>query len=558
MRNRQEWISINKAELVIFSDAVFDSVKDEPFPGGIAVSGEKIEFVGSKEAAARYIGAYTVVKDFGGKLVMPGICDCHVHLESSVKKKCALVVKDLESCGSEEECARVVREFADKNPEIERINGIGWALSNFGPNAKTPTKASIDKLVPDIPVYLFGADGHTIWINSKAIEDCGLAQIMEDNPRFPASYAPKDDNGEFTGFLQEAVSGIVYRFASAYPAEVMAGYYADYTRYLNSLGITAISELSWPAPESFIENYWPLKALENRGELTVRFYLSASPRGGMSEFTAGRIKELDALQEFFRTDKLRIAGIKTLLDGIPFAYTAALLEPYSDDPTTKGGLLVPPEAPMEWFKEANRLGYSIRVHCCGDAAVRLALDCFEESNRVNDNSNIRNAIEHLDCPADDDIPRFAKLGVIASVQPAHLILVKGILAQRYGGRIKNEWCFRKLADAGTKIALGTDSPVVEINPYLTIYNAVTRLDSDGAQYSPGTADQALTLAEVLKGYTVNAAYLNAMERKAGTLEAGKYADIAVSDKNLFAVPADELKERRTVCTVFNGKIVYEE
>ena len=548
---------MKKAEFVLLSDAIFDSVKDSPFPGGVSVSGEKIEFVGSKEAAKQYIGPYTIVKDFGDKLIFPGICDNHAHLEGSVKKDCAPVMKELDQCKSEEQCARAVRDYADKNPGLKRINGTGWVLTNFGTDPKPPTKKTLDKYFPDTPVYLYGADGHTNWINSKAIEECGLAKMVADTPHFPAEFAPRDENGEFTGFLLESYAVMTHRFALTYPPEVRAGYHAEYTKLLNSMGITALSDVSMPTTETIIEDCWPLKALENCGKLTVRYYLSVSPRGAVTEYTAERIKELDPLKEFFNTDKLRIAGIKTALDGIPFGYTATLLEPYTDNPSTKGEFMFPTEVPMAWYKEANRLGYSVRVHCCGDAAVRLALDCFEESNKVNDNINIRNAIEHIDCPTDEDISRFAKLGVIASMQPAHLIMTKGILALRYGDRAKNEWCFRKLINSGATIAVGTDSPVTDINPYYTIYKAVTRKDLDGVQYSPKTVDQALTLTEVLKGYTSNAAFLNGMEHKVGTLEAGKYADIAIADKNLFEIPSDGLKDCRTICTVFNGKVVYE-
>ena len=547
---------IKKAELVLFSDAIFDSVKEEPFSGGIAISGEKIEFVGSKEAAKQYIGPYTAVKDFGDKLIFPGICDNHVHLEGSVKKDCFVVARNLDTCKSEEECAKAVRAFADEHPELERINGTGWVLTNWGPNPKPPSRTSLDAYFPETPVYLFGADGHTNWINSKAIEECDLKKIVEDNPQIPSDYAPRDENGEFTGFLKESVGFIVHNFAINVSSEERAKYYADYIKLLNTMGITAFAEVSLPTPDSIIEQNWPLKAMENRGELSVRCYLSVMPRGEMP-FSSGQIKELDPFKEFFNTDKLRIAGIKTMLDGIPFAYTATMLEPYSDNPSEKGAPLMPPDVPLAWYKEANKLGYPVRVHCCGDAAVRLALDCFEESNKVNDNSNIRNAVEHMDCVSDADIPRFAELGVIASMQPAHLIMVKGILAERYGDRIKNEWCFRKLINAGATIAIGTDSPVVDIDPYLTIYKAVTRKDVDGTKYGPMTLDQALTLAEVLKGYTATSAYLNGMEHKVGTLEAGKYADIAVADRNLFAIPADDLKNCHTVCTIFNGKIVFE-
>lgn len=544
------------AELVLLSDAVFDSVKDKPFSGGVAISGEKIEYVGTKESVRRYIDPYTTVRDFGDKLILPGICDSHAHVESSAKKECALIAKNLDRCKSEDECARAVRDFADMHPELKRINGTGWILSSWRPGAEPPTKASLDKYIPDIPVYLFSADMHTCWINSKAIEECDLARIVEDNPQFPADYAQKDASGRFTGYLKEAIISLVQEFALSYPPAELAKCYAEYTKLLNSMGITAMSDVSLSAPNKIIDRYWPLKAIENRGQLTARYYLSVMPNGD-APYTTEQIKDIDKYREFLHSDKLRIAGIKIMLDGIPFTYTAALLDPYSDDPSTKGGFISSPEVPMKWFKEANRLGYSVRVHCCGDAAVRLALDCFEESNLANDNSGIRNTIEHLDCVSDSDIPRFAELGVTASMQPAHLIMCKDILAERYGSRIKNEWCFRKLIDAGTTIAIGTDSPVVDVNPYYTIYMAVTRKDLDGTQYGHMTRDQALTLPEVLKGYTAVAAYVNGMEHKVGTLEAGKYADIAVADRNLFKTHVDELKDCRNICTVFNGKIVYE-
>ena len=548
---------MNKADLILFSNAIFDSVKDKPFPGGIAISGEKIDYVGSRKSVEQLAGPYTVVRDFGDKLIFPGICDGHTHLEGSVKKDCAVVAKDLDKCNSEEECARAVREFADKHPDLDRIHGSNWSQTDWGPGAKPPTKASLDKYFPDTPVYLFGASGHENWINSKAIEERNLGKLMADNPQFPADHAPRFENGEFTGFLKESIAFMVHLQALTYPPHVRAEYHAEFTKLMNSMGITAMSEVTMPTPDNIIDQYWTLKALENRGDLTARYYLSVVPRGA-PPYSIESIKELDQLKEFFNTDKLRIAGIKTVLDGVPSSYTAVMLEPYADNPSTKGSFIYPPDVPLSWYKEANRLGYSVRVHCCGDAAVRLALDCFEESNRVNDNSNIRNAVEHMECIPDEDIPRFAKLGVIASMQPAHFTMSKGDFSLWYGDQSNNEFCFRKLINAGARITIGTDSPVVDINPYHTMYAAVTRKHLDGTLCNTKTADQALTLPEVLKGYTVNSAYINGMEHKVGTLEAGKYADIAVSDKNLFTIPSDALKDCHTVFTLFNGSIVYEE
>jgi predicted amidohydrolase YtcJ len=203
------------------------------------------------------------------------------------------------------------------------------------------------------------------------------------------------------------------------------------------------------------------------------------------------------------------------------------------------------------------MGYAVKIHCCGDAAVRLALDSFEQSNAVHGDRHLRNAVEHMDIVSTQDIPRFKKLGVVASVQPSHAVMTKEIYAVRIGERSRLEWNFRRLIDAGAVLSVGTDSPVVDFNPFHTIYKAVTRKEIDGTRYSPYTAGQEMTLSEVLKGYTAGSAYASSMERKVGTLETGKYADITVADRNLFEIPSDELKDCKAVCTVFDGKIVYE-
>jgi hypothetical protein len=345
--------------------------------------------------------------------------------------------------------------------------------------------------------------------------------------------------------------------AQSYTHEQINDFQVQTVKYLNSLGITGFTEVTPMPAFALTESAKPLKTMEDNDELTLRvyFWTGGGPSGGPA---ASDTEMLKRLEETFNSDKLRIAGFKIMLDGIPFSHTAAMLEPYSDNPGVKGDFMHEPEAFCDWVVATNKAGYAVKVHCCGDGAVRLALDSFEKSNAGNGkNENLRNAIEHLDIVSDRDFPRFRELGVIASVQPAHVIMGRGIYETRAAERCKNEWNFRRLIEAGAKISIGTDTPVVDVNPWETIYKALTRKDLDGEECSAYTAGQEMTLPEALKGYTSGSAYASNMEHKTGTLETGKYADIAVIDRNLFVVPVDEIKDCRVVCTVFDGRVVYE-
>lgn len=542
------------ADLVLFSDAVFDSVHDEPFPGAVVISGNRIEYVGSKKTAERYIGYCTEVRDCEDRLILPGFCDGHAHLTGTIHGAVADVV-NLLGYKSEEECARRVAEYAAEHPKLKRINGIGWYMADWD-DLTPPTRKSLDKYLPDIPVFLNSADGHCSWLNTAALEACKMEEYLK---KYPTSeqYAPRDAEGHLTGFLGAGPSGYSLMDSQNYPPDLQAEYTKRFLKMLGRYGITAITEATLMRADGLAKSYRQIKALENQDALTARFYVW--PGFGPEAEGAPEVAKFKDYEHFFNTDKLHIVGIKSVVDGVTTDYSAYELHPYADrDDGYRGKPVAPPERFLQWVTAVNALGYPIKFHAIGDAAVRLALDSFEASGKANDLTNIRNAIEHAEAIDDADLPRFKSTGTIASVQPAHVILDNGYGQTRLGmDYFKREWRFRDLINAGAAMAFGTDSPVVELNPYLTIYKAVTRMDENGNIPSPYTMDQVLTLAEVLKGYTSGTAYANNMETKVGTLEAGKYADVIVADRNLFAIPPRELKDCKTVLTVFDGKIVYE-
>ena len=546
---------MKSADLVLLSDAIFDSVHDEPFPGGIAVIGERIEFVGPKTAVNRYIGPATVVRDFGDRLILPGFCDGHLHLEGASTVLFSDMLSGLETCRSEGEVCQRVRAFANARPGIRRVLGTNWLVTAWGDAPRLPTRHSLDAALPDIPVYLQSADAHSNWLNTAAIRECGLEKIVADLGEIEPELAPREADGSFTGVVGERVSGMVRRFAEQHSPEESAACRKKFLDYCASLGITAFTEASMGDPAGQLVSRSDLKALEASGRLHARVYMWTGFGCGMSDEDLQRVRDL---QESCYGDRLRLVGLKAMLDGVSTTYTSYALQDYADKPGFRGSLVVDEAQYRDWVIRANRLGLPVKVHCTGNGACHAALDAFEASNAVNDNTGLPNAVEHVENLVEGDYARFRELGVIASMQPAHLVLDQGIGEIRYGAASHVEWSFRRLIDAGGKLAFGTDCPVVDLDPYHTLYKAVTRLDLDGANYSPYTMDQRLTLAETLKGYTAGSAEANGMLHKVGTLEPGKYADIAVADRNLFAVPESELKDCKTVCTVFSGEIVYED
>lgn len=543
------------ADIILYSEAIFDSVKDQPFAGGIAIKGKKIQAVGSREEISRYRGEATKVIDCGSRLVMPGFIDSHAHFDKSADEYYAVTCDDLDQYHSEEECAKRIGEFAQEHPELPYYIGKGWALSYWGEGAVLPTRHSIDKYVPDKAVYLNAGDGHSMWMNTKAVEVENIKAAMS---RYPAENILAEESGEPTGLVREVSldlnlwKNMVDDLEEPERSETKRKNQKGLIEAMNAAGLTGFSDVSMYRPEELTNMYQYLKELNNKDELNIRMYVYPG-----TDFETEPIKDIKPYEAFFNTDELRITGMKSVVDGVTSSYTAYLTEPYEDAPDTRGLPTTDPETLKAWVMEANRNGYGCRLHCIGDGAVRMALDAYEYSNQVNDNSDIRNAVEHIELVHPDDIPRFAKLGVTASMQPLHQIIDKAEKLIRCGReRSRYEWAFRSILDAGGRIAFGTDYNVVDFKPYPNIYAAITMRDMDGTQYGSMSPGEVVTLPEAIKCYTIEGARINHMETKTGTLEPGKYADITVADCNLFDIPTDSIKDCSCTMTIFNGKIVY--
>ena len=540
---------MKKADLVLKSNAVFTGLTSSAFKGGIAISGNIIVAVGNDMKIDGWVGTETKVLEYCDEMIMPGFIDAHMHFFTGAFVSSEYMLMELFEAHSEEECANMVENFASKHPEYKTITGMGWFPVYWDKSDILPHRSSLDAVVQDRPVYLLSADGHTFWLNSKALEECNITK----NTKVTFGEIGKDENGELTGLLFEIeAESPANERAFLLPRDELKTVQKNFYKEVARWGITSATNMSvCPVMEESFKEYEIAAELEKDGELTVRLHLYPS---------LGLHTNLDkaiTLREQYCSDKLRVSGLKQFVDGVTSTYSAYLLEPYTDKPETRGFSNYSAEFYKECIVNANKEGFGVRLHAIGDAAVKLALDAYEESNKQNDNKNIKNCIEHIESIHPDDIPRFAKLGIIASMQPTHLIHEVNEKVSRIGvERCKYEWPFKTLLDKGAILAFGTDFPVANFNPFLTIYSAVTRSTEEGELIGVNPQEK-LSLAEALRTYTYGGACSINRESQLGTLVEGKLADIIVLNKNLFSVPSNEILNTRVKLAIMDGKVVFE-
>lgn len=534
-----------KADMVIQGNRIFTG--EELVEGAIVIKDGIILDVCRKDGFDPYIDSHTKVYDFQDQTIMPGFHDFHIHLTLGCLFEDYV---NLSSARSAEETARMVKNFADSRPEDEWILGFSW-YHIFWDKKEMPDRTILDEAVPDRPVFLLNAECHGAWLNSKALEVTGINETTEDPP---FGMILKDENGKPTGILLETAMKLAVEQAFQMPEKKAIDLMERFLSKANRLGITSVSDML-PLPGFEVGDLSLYRKFEEEEKLTVRTFFLNPLNGDLS-----RAREL---QEEYQSDVLRFSGLKQFLDGVAATYTALMVEPYSDNPTVKGEPFLPPDLLEEWITEADREGFRVRLHACGDGAVRLGLDLYEKAEELNGKRDSRHAIEHIEVIHPDDIHRFAQLGVVASMQPEHMAITEKFDDNVYLTRMGKErdpytWPIKSLAESGAAMAFGSDYPVVELNPMLEIYRAVTRRFNDGKPEGGWNAKEKVSLEEALKYYTSGPAFANFMEDKLGTLEKGKLADVVVMDRDLFAVDPEELLEVKVKMTVMNGNVVYQD
>lgn len=531
---------------MITGQSVFTGRHDRPGPGALAVLGNRILAVGAESDIESFIGPETRILRFGEELIMPGFHDFHLHLMLGALSQEIVCLRD---AGSQEECAEMVCRFAAEHPDDAWVLGFGW-YHIFWQKKELPHRSALDRLVPDRPVFLFNSEYHGAWVNSKALEVLGISR---DTPNPPFGEIAKDENGEPTGFLYETAMGLA-RAALNFDWDRRKSLLRSFLTKAARLGVTSVNDM-FPLPGIELENLDVYRYFEEQNELTVRIHFLA----GLS----GDLDHARDLRDNYGSEKLKFSGLKQFLDGVAPTYTACMVEPYADRVDSLGITLLPPEVVKEWVVKADREGFRIRLHACGDGGVRLGLDCYEAARRANGSRDARHTIEHIELVHPLDIDRFAELGVIASVQPEHLALTEKFADNPYLRSIGKKrdrftWAFKTLASRGARLAFGSDYPIVDLEPLAEVYRSMTRVFNDGKPDGGWNPQERLTLSEALRAYTAGPAYGTFRENELGTLEAGKLADIVVLDRNIFAKAPEEIREAKVKTTIADGKVIFED
>ncbi|MBB6454711.1 hypothetical protein HNQ94_003200 [Salirhabdus euzebyi] len=534
------------ADLVLSSNAIFTGLQESPFRGSVAIKDNVILATGTREEVTPLIGENTKVIEYGDQLIMPGFNDFHIHLFLGSLSQQSV---HLHQAKSEQEAAEMVKEFADSRPHDEWIFGFRW-YHVYWENKTLPHRSTLDRLIPDRPVFLFNDECHGAWVNTKALE---LLGINDETPNPPFGEIVRDKNGKATGFLYETAMTFASEVFENIPKDRQVELLENFLKTSARLGVTSISDML-PLPGLELGNLELYQEFDEQDKLTTRVHFLAALDGNLD-----RPKKL---RETFQSDSLKFSGLKQFLDGVPIAYTAYLVDPYADKLETKGDTLIPIDYVREWAIEADRENFRIRFHACGDGAVRLGLDCFEAVQQQNGKRDSRHTIEHIEVIHPDDMNRFGELGVIASMQPEHMAVARSFANNTYRKRLgpereKYTWPIKSLQDKGSTIAFGTDFPVVGLDPMTEIYRAVTRLHDDGEPEGGWNPSEKISLADALRAYTIGSAYGTFREQELGTLEAGKLADIIVLDQDLFRISNEDIRNTKVVLTVKDGKIIYQ-
>ena len=546
------------ADVVVLHGKVYTVDAHRPWAQAIAVRAGKIVAVGTDREIARWHGPKTRVLDAGGHLVLPGFTDSHIHfLEGAISMQRA----QLADTTSIAEIQRVLREYAAAHPATDAasawIMGRGWSYPEFPGNM--PHKKYLDELFPDRPVVLEGFDGHTYWANSVALRLAGITRATPDPVN---GKIVRDENGEPTGALQESAADAVIKIR---PQPSRAGKLRALQAALaeaNRVGLTRViscgNDTVGASDHTQIDLF---DELRKAGQLSVRFYIStyAGPDASLRAI----VEEASALRTRFPAEDpwLAVGAVKFFLDGVIEGHTAAMLAPYADLPGESGALRWDEQKYKQAVRTLDAQGFQVFTHAIGDRAVRLALDTYGEAQKANATRDPHHRIEHIETVAASDIPRFGALGVVASFQPLHAYPDEdtlGVWLKSAGAeRGQRAWAWHSIAAGRGVLAFGSDWPVVTMDPWRGIQNALTRQTLAGKPEAGFVPNERITLEQAIAGYTTGAAIGGRHERTEGSLTVGKVADLIVISQDLFAIDPHTIYKTKVLLTMVEGRVVYD-
>ncbi len=535
------------ADMVLTGGAVYTMSPERPWAEALAIRDGRIIYVGDVAGAQRLEGPRTRTLALNGRMVLPGFHDTHAHPLSGGLE---LGECNLYDAGTPAEVEGAVRAYAQAHPELAWIKGNGWQLPVF-PGAN-PGKAMLDRAVPDRPAFFYAADGHSAWVNSRAL---ALAGVTRDTPDPPNGRIERDPRtGEPSGTLRESAIGLVADLLPPYTPEARIGAVRRGLAEANRFGVTSITDAD--VPEEYAAAY---AEVERQGELTARVLMAlrASEEGAVGEDVA----RLAAIRERYQSGRRLTAGaVKFYADGVIEARTAALLAPYLDRGRDAGPLVYQPGDLAARVAAVDQAGFQVHIHAIGDRAIRVALDAIASAREQNGPRDRRPVLAHIQLFDPADLPRFRELGVIASFQPFWAQADEYItrLTIPALGPARSRWLYPigSMLASGAVVAAGSDWTVSTLNPLDAIQVALTRRGIEAPAGPAWIPEERAGLADMLRAYTTGGAYAERMERETGSLAPGKLADVIVLDRNLFTTPVAEIHTVRVLLTLLDGTVVW--
>ena len=541
-------------DIAFINGHIYTVDQANPVAEAVVVRGDTIVYVGDVAGARALIGRATEVRDLAGRLALPGFVEAHMHVMEAGRSATMLELNIEQSI---EDWTGAVETYAARNPELPAIVGYGFIASAFGQAG--PTRELLDAVVPDRPVLIMDEGWHTAWANTAALGALGVTRDTPDPvPGF--SYYKRDPNGDATGYLLEDVAVSAFEALSPVDEDVVVAGLETVIDIMNSQGITTAFDAS-------ARDFDPLTIkrslarVQDSGELSIRVFGAAAVSASEQADTA--VDQAELWRREVKGDGFHYNALKIFNDGTIEARTAAMFEDYQGDPGNAGQTVFSEDQLKEMITKAAARNLDVHVHALGDRAVHEALNAIEVARELHPESTNRYTLIHIEVIADQDLPRFGELGVIAQTSPLWFSY------DDYGEQFVSEdqfrryWRVHSLEDIGVRLAYGSDFPATGLGiegmrPLLNMEIGHTR-QMPGEPDAPvqPLASERLSLESLIRGYTINGAYMLHMEDEIGSIEVGKKADLVVLDRNIFEVDPYTIHETKVLMTLMNGNVVFE-
>ena len=536
-----------KADLILSNARIYTVDPARPWVEAVACAAGRIIAAGRNDEVLELAGPQTEQIDGKGRLVLPGLTDAHVHfLQYAIRQQQVSLfgVRDFD------EVRQRIRQAVENAQPGQWVQGWGWDENLW---ETRPGAALLDEIAPQTPVVLARLDMHTWWVNSAVLRQVG---ITRETPDPPESRLERDATGAPTGLLREwnAIRLVEPYIPKPDPA-LLQGWLREAIAAAHRLGLTGIHDQR--VQREGRKSFQLFQALRRSDELNLRIHMNIAAEQLSEAATLG-------LQSGFGDDRLWLGHIKAFADGTMGSRTALMLEPFEGEPDNFGLAVTPAKALAELAAQAHQAGFPLSIHAIGDRAVREVIEVLSEfpadkpSPAGGDpvEPRLPHRIEHVQVIHPDDLARLSQAGIVASMQPVHLITDRLTADRVWGRRARYAYAFRSLLKHGTRLAFGSDAPVAPLNPWLGLYAAVARQDEQGQPAEGWYPAERLDLAEAIYGYSMGPAYVAGKQQVQGSITPGKWADLIILSRNLFEMPPAEIKDATVDLTIFAGQVVH--